>query len=203
MIGLEVSRIAFGSSHQLKADVEAACVVKFQGAELGRTRGIVGDLVWEEHISINHFDINGLETVHNRPFYLEHLDIEVIQKGSKVLETRISLTSIDKGAQFYKLLRPDGQDHKHSKQQESSYLLLELKCENPALKEWVPSFSRCALPQVLPEQPNLHFLYASIDNRRPSLTYRFGLPLPTCGEQLVDVHKNVEVRACFRVCCLL
>lgn len=195
MFELEVGRMAFVNSNHVKPDVDIICSIKFQGNELGRTEPAhPSQPVWNEKISLNHFDVNGLESVHNRPFYLEYLTLEVLQKGNKVLETRIPLTCIDKPPTFYKLLRPEGQESKHDKAHEASYLLLSMRSVDEALREWVPCFDRCELRHVLPAQPNLHYLYASMDNTQPSTTYRFGLPGPSCGEQLVDMRRHVEVR---------
>eukprot|EP01033_Poteriospumella_lacustris_P010449 gene10449-7428_t len=195
MFELEVGRMAFVNSNHVKPDVDIVCSIKFQGNELGRTEPAnPAQPVWNEKISLNHFDVNGLESVHNRPFYLEYLTLDVLQKGNKVLETRIPLTCIDKPPTFYKLLRPEGQESKHDKAHEASYLLLSMRSVDEALREWVPCFDRCELRHVLPAQPNLHYLYASMDNTQPSTTYRFGLPGPSCGEQLVDMRRHVEWR---------
>eukprot|EP01033_Poteriospumella_lacustris_P010448 gene10448-7427_t len=195
MFELEVGRMTFVNPNHVKPDTEVSCSIKFQGNELGRTEPAnPAQPVWNEKISLNHFDVNGLESVHNRPFYLEYLTLEVLQKGNKVLETRIPLTCIDKPPTFYKLLRPEGQESKHDKAHEASYLLLSMRSVDEALREWVPCFDRCELRHVLPAQPNLHYLYASMDNTQPSTTYRFGLPGPTCGEQLVDMRRHVEWR---------
>lgn len=197
MFELTLVRISFAQN--IKSDAEVVCVIKFQGNEIARTEAASAAATWNQRFPLNHFDLIGLETVYNRPFYLEYIELEIIQKGNKILESRVPLTCIDKPFSFYKLLRPEGQESKHDKHHEASYILLGIQCVDTAIREWVPSFDRCELRQVLPEQPNLHFLYASLENRSPSMTYRFGLPGPTCGEQLIDIHKNVEVRFLVRI----
>lgn len=199
------------SSKQL-GGIDSYCVVKMFGKEIARTGVAFGtfDPIWHEKFPKALHELVSKEVLHNRPFYLENIDVEVYDcsksngdKPVKIFESRVPISNI---GQFksYKLLKCAGSGSEHKDAMEENRIFVRIGRVSNVVYDKVEEFTFQPLSVVCPVHcPLYRHLYMDFSWSPSMFTYSSGLPGPSSGELLVDRYYSVEVSGCHRFCSVM
>lgn len=206
MIELEIINACLSTEgskeSKLVSGIDCICIAKLFGKEIARTQISPGsfDPVWHEKFPKALHELITKEVVHNRPFYLESIDIEVHEilrkdgdKQVKLFETRVPISNVGL-FKSYKLLKCTGSNSEHKDIIDESRIFVRLTRVNNPIYDKVEHFKFQQMQVVCPiHNPLYRHLYLDFSWSPNAFTYASGLPGPTRGELAVDRYCNVEV----------
>jgi hypothetical protein len=181
------------------------CNFKLNGKDIGRTTTSWRsyDPCWNEKFVKEYQDLNTRERINNRPFYLEHIEVEIFEisptnpeKSMKIYETRVPLSNIGL-FKAYKLIRSNtskSDERVDMEITENCRIFIRINQIEHELYQHMPSLNYSELVNVLSPKSLLYrHLYIDLDWSPWSFTYRYGLAGPLGGEIVIDKYDCVEV----------
>lgn len=215
MIELEIINACLSPSTKdslkLATGIDCICIAKLFGKEIARTQVSPGsfDPVWHEKFPKALHELITKEVVHNRPFYLESIDIEIHEisrkdgeKQVKLFETRVPISNIGL-FKSYKLLKCTGSNSENKDIIDESRIFVRITRVSNSIYDKVDHFKFQQLHAVCPiHSPLYRHLYLDFSWSPSAFTYSSGLPGPTRGELVMDRYYSVEVRGTYFFCIL-
>lgn len=192
------------SSAQPQRGPDACIVIKFGGRKLHETEILKDnkDPQYEKSsFQVRTDNLVSKERENFRPFYLEHLDVEVVDFsrsniGEKIGESRIPLSKT--GLHCYKIVKCNTGGVENASDMFLSGKL-EIKLAYEQLNEDGSDLFRLQLSSLLPpSEPQYQHLFFNFSDWSPSsLMGLHILPGPLLGEQVIDRHADIEVSLLF------
>lgn len=188
---------------KVAAGIDSICIAKLFGKEIARTQVSPSsyDPVWHEKFPKALHELVTKEVTHNRPFYLENIDIEVHEisrkdgdKQVKLFETRVPISNVGL-FKSYKLLKCTGSNSENKDNHDESRIFVRITRVSNTIFDRVENFKFQQLQTICPMHiPLYRHLYLDFSWSPNAFTYSSGLPGPTRGELVVDRYYCVEVR---------
>lgn len=184
---------------------DTICVIKLFSKEIARTSPCYNSAepVWSEKFVKTYNDLVTREKVYQRPFYLETLQIEIVDahkssdRNSVLFEARVPITNVGT-FKSYRLIKCANSTETSKLEYHNSinpgniFIRMNLLA-NDFLSSTI-TLARTQLCEALPSwSPMYRHLYLNWSFSPNSFSYSGGLPGPACGELIIDKYNNVEV----------
>jgi uncharacterized membrane protein YgcG len=219
VLNARLSGTSLSSSSRFASGPDTYCVLRdCTGREIDRTDVCYQSFepIWSRKIVSSYFDLNSMEQVNNRPFFLESLLVEVYDVsqlkhtnvaikdktdkaktlGVKLYETRVPIWNAGL-FKSYRLLKTTAVDNSSDSQPQldESRVFIRINRLKDAIYDCIIDFAYYEMSVVYPcSSPAYRHLYLDFEWSPHSFTYTGGLPGPICGELVMDVYRDVEWR---------